>query len=195
MTMAGQDRCGLVDQYRVRPDALDAPHQAGDLGFWMPPRTARKAPQLADRPPDDSLRQTARLVDRPTTPRQRRPAQLALQVGLSCPAGSVAHALWIGAIRHGHVIPSDRTSRIYKVTFGESAHAGAPTGRADRRLRQLALLNGRLEPGGLAVEQRRPPTLLPPITEERSRGPRSSPIVASRVSFNTFDLMSAHGLD
>src|SRR5260370_38033832 len=101
MTMAGQDRCGLVDQYRV------------------------------------------------ATPRQRRPAQLALQVGLSCPAGSVAHALWIGAIRHGHVIPSDRTRRIYKVTFGEGAHAAAPMGRADRRLTKLALPNGRLEPGGL----------------------------------------------
>ena len=47
------------------------------------------------------------------------------------------------------VIPSERTSRIYKVTFGEGAHAAAPTGRADRRLRKLASPNGRLEPGGL----------------------------------------------
>jgi hypothetical protein len=46
-------------------------------------------------------------------------------------------------------IPSDPTSRIYKVTFGEGAHAAAPTGRADRRLRKLASPNGRLEPGGL----------------------------------------------
>ena len=41
---------------------------------------------------------------------------------------------------------------------------------------------------GSAVEQRRSPTLLPPITEERSCGPHSSPIVGSRVSFNTFGL-------
>ena len=45
---------------------------------------------------------------------------------------------------------------------------------------------------GSAVDQRRPSTLLPPITEERSCGPHSSPIVGSRVFFNTFDLMSAH---
>src|ERR1700730_4987350 len=62
---------------------------------------------------------------------------------------ATAHALWIGAIRHCHVIPSDRIHRIYKVTFGEGAHAGAPTGRADRRPRKLALRNGRVEPGGL----------------------------------------------
>ncbi len=36
---------------------------------------------------------------------------------------------------------------------------------------------------GSAVEQRRPPTLLPPMTEERSRGPHSSPIVGARVFF------------
>jgi DNA-binding transcriptional MerR regulator len=49
---------------------------------------------------------------------------------------------------YGHV-PPDRTSRIYKVTFVEGARAAALTGRPDRRLRNLAWPNGRLEPGRL----------------------------------------------
>jgi len=34
--------------------------------------------------------------------------------------------------RHNHVIPPDRTSRIYKVTFGEGARAAPPTGESGR---------------------------------------------------------------
>ena len=47
------------------------------------------------------------------------------------------------------IIPADRTSRIYKVTYVEDARAAALTGRPDRRLRNLAWPNGRLELGRL----------------------------------------------
>jgi len=58
--MAGKDGAGLVDQDRVRPNLLDAPHQAGDLRLGVLPRVAREGLQRVDAKPGDLILQPTR---------------------------------------------------------------------------------------------------------------------------------------
>ncbi len=58
--MAGKNGAGLVDQDRVGPNPLDAPHQPGNLGLGMTSRVVREGRQVGDRTPDDLFAQPPR---------------------------------------------------------------------------------------------------------------------------------------